>query len=111
MFVHGAGYLQNSHEGWSGYCEMMFHSLLVQGLRGARHGLPGEPGLRPRRRTIYRQMGHPELEDLADGPRLTEQAGVDPDRVAHGGSYGGFITFMALFQQPGCGRPGLPCVP
>ena len=31
VFVHGAGYLQNSHEGWSGYFrEMMFHSLLVQ---------------------------------------------------------------------------------
>ena len=29
VFIHGAGYLQNAHMGWSGYFrEFMFHSLL-----------------------------------------------------------------------------------
>jgi len=35
------------------------------------------------RTAIYRQMGHPELEDLLDGKKwLVEQAGVDPKHVA-----------------------------
>ncbi len=55
------------------------------------------------RTAIYRQMGHPELEDLLDGKKwLVEQLGVDPKRVGvYGGSYGGFMTLMALFRAPG----------
>ncbi|MDP6651071.1 MAG: DPP IV N-terminal domain-containing protein, partial [Gammaproteobacteria bacterium] len=31
VFIHGAGYLQNAHQGWSSYFrEFMFHSFLVQ---------------------------------------------------------------------------------
>jgi len=105
VFVHGAGYLQNSHTGWSGYFrEMMFHSLLVQqGYVVLDMDYRASKGYgRDWRTAIYRQMGHPELEDLADGVAwLTENAGVDPERVGiYGGSYGGFITFMALFKQP-----------
>ena len=55
------------------------------------------------RTAIYRQMGHPELEDLLDGKKwLAEHASVDPKRVGvYGGSYGGFMTLMALFRAPG----------
>jgi dipeptidyl aminopeptidase/acylaminoacyl peptidase len=55
------------------------------------------------RTAIYRQMGHPELEDLLDGKRwLVEHAAVDGSRVGlYGGSYGGFMTLMALFRAPG----------
>ncbi|MCC5861550.1 MAG: S9 family peptidase [Gammaproteobacteria bacterium] len=51
---------------------------------------------------IYRQMGTPELEDLVDGARwLVETHGADPTRIGlYGGSYGGFMTFMALFKAP-----------
>jgi dipeptidyl aminopeptidase/acylaminoacyl peptidase len=47
-------------------------------------------------------MGTPELEDLKDGVRyLAANENVDPARVGvYGGSYGGFITFMALFKEP-----------
>ncbi|HCH62631.1 MAG TPA: S9 family peptidase [Deltaproteobacteria bacterium] len=105
VFVHGAGYLQNSHEGWSAYFrEMMFHSLLVeQGYVVLDMDYRASRGYgRDWRTAIYRQMGHPELQDLADGITwLTENAHVDPARVGiYGGSYGGFITFMALFKQP-----------
>ncbi len=50
VFVHGAGYLQNAHQGWSDYSrEFMFHTLLARrGLRRARPGLPRLVGLRPR---------------------------------------------------------------
>ncbi|MBW3567288.1 MAG: alpha/beta fold hydrolase [Proteobacteria bacterium] len=105
VFVHGAGYLHNVHKGWSVYFrEFMFHNLL------ARHGYVvidmdyrGSAGYgRDWRTAIYRQMGHPELEDLLDGVKwLAENRSVDPERVGiYGGSYGGFMTFMALFRAP-----------
>ncbi|HEX4965207.1 MAG TPA: prolyl oligopeptidase family serine peptidase [Thermoanaerobaculia bacterium] len=105
MFVHGAGYLQNVHFGWSSYFrEFMFHTLLT------RHGYvvidmdyrASQGYGRAWRTTIYRQMGHPELEDMEDGVAwLTAHKSVDPKRVGvYGGSYGGFMTYMALFRAP-----------
>ncbi len=105
MFVHGAGYLQNAHQGWSSYFrEFMFHSLLVeQGFVVLDMDYRASAGYgRDWRTAIYRQMGTPELEDLQDGVTwLAENAGVDPERVGvYGGSYGGFLTCMALFKEP-----------
>ncbi len=105
VFVHGAGYLQNSHLGWSGYFrEFMFHTLLTQqGYVVLDMDYRASAGYgRDWRTAIYRQMGTPELEDLEDGVRyLSENENVDPARVGvYGGSYGGFITFMALFKEP-----------
>ena len=105
VFVHGAGYLQNSHLGWSGYFrEFMFHTLLTQrGYVVLDMDYRASAGYgRDWRTAIYRQMGTPELEDLEDGVRyLAENENVDPARVGvYGGSYGGFITFMALFKEP-----------
>jgi dipeptidyl aminopeptidase/acylaminoacyl peptidase len=105
VFVHGAGYLQNVHFGWSSYFrEFMFHTFLT------RHGyvvldmdFRASAGYgRDWRTAIYRQMGHPELEDLKDGVAwLVANKSVDPKRVGvYGGSYGGFMTFMALFRAP-----------
>jgi len=105
VFVHGAGYLHNVHKGWSVYFrEFMFHNLL------ASHGYVvidmdyrGSAGYgRDWRTAIYRQMGHPELEDLLDGVNwMAENRSVDPERVGiYGGSYGGFMAFMALFRAP-----------
>jgi dipeptidyl aminopeptidase/acylaminoacyl peptidase len=105
VFVHGAGYLQNVHSGWSSYFrEFMFHTLLT------RHGYVvldmdyrASAGYgRAWRTAIYRQMGHPELEDLEDGVAwLVANKSVDPKRVGvYGGSYGGFMTYMALFRAP-----------
>jgi dipeptidyl aminopeptidase/acylaminoacyl peptidase len=105
VFVHGAGYLQNAHAGWSTYFrEFMFHSLLTQ------HGYVvldmdyrASAGYgRAWRTAIYRRMGTPELEDLQDGVAwLVKNKNVDPQRVGvYGGSYGGFMTYMALFRAP-----------
>jgi len=106
IFIHGAGYLQNVHLRYPYYFrEQMFNNFLVQ------HGYVvldmdyrASAGYgRDWRTAIYRQMGHPELEDLLDGKRwLAEQEAVDPKRVGlYGGSYGGFMTLMALFRAPG----------
>jgi len=106
VFVHGAGYLQNVHLRYPYYFrEQMFNNLLVQ------HGYvvidmdyrASQGYGRDWRTAIYRQMGHPELEDLLDGKRwLVANAAADPARFGvYGGSYGGFMTLMALFRAPG----------
>ncbi|MFM9996239.1 MAG: prolyl oligopeptidase family serine peptidase [Phycisphaerales bacterium] len=105
LFVHGAGYLQNAHKGWSTYFrEFMFHNLLVQrGYVVLDMDYRASAGYgRDWRTAIYRCMGTPELEDLEDGVKwLVEHHNVDPARVGvYGGSYGGFLTLMALFTKP-----------
>ncbi len=106
MFVHGAGYLQNAHFGWSGYFrEYMFHNLLTeQGYVVIDMDYRASKGYGSDWRTaIYQQMGTPELEDYLDGKQyLVKNFNVDGNSVGiYGGSYGGFMTFMALFKAPG----------
>lgn len=105
IFNHGAGYLQNAHYGFSGYFrEFMFHNLLAQqGYVVMDMDYRGSKGYgRDWRTAIYRNMGHPEVEDLKDGVTwMASNANVDASRVGtYGGSYGGFLTFMALFNEP-----------
>lgn len=105
VFVHGAGYLQNAHHGWSDYeREFMFHTLLARrGYVVLDMDYRASAGYgRDWRTAIYRQMGGPELEDLEDGVAwLAAEKSVDPTRVGvYGGSYGGFLTFMAMFKRP-----------
>lgn len=106
IFIHGAGYLQNVHLHYPYYFrEQMFNSWLVsKGYVVLDMDYRASAGYgRDWRTAIYRQMGHPELEDLLDGKKwLVEQASVDAKRVGlYGGSYGGFMTLMALFRAPG----------
>ncbi|QBF82383.1 S9 family peptidase [Shewanella maritima] len=105
IFNHGAGYLQNAHYGFSGYFrEFMFHNLLAQqGYVVMDMDYRGSKGYgRDWRTAIYRNMGHPEVEDLKDGVSwMVNNTNVDVSRVGtYGGSYGGFLTFMALFNEP-----------
>ncbi|MDT0604821.1 prolyl oligopeptidase family serine peptidase [Thalassotalea sp. W431] len=105
MFIHGAGYLQNSHLGWSGYFrEFMFHSLLVQkGYVVIDMDYRASKGYgRDWRTAIYRHMGKPEVEDMRDGVEwLIDNANVDRRRIGtYGGSYGGFLTLMSMFKEP-----------
>ena len=105
IFVHGAGYLQNVHKWWSSYYrEYMFHHLLME--RGylvldidyrasAGYGRDWRTG-------IYRHMGGKDLSDHVDGAKyLVTEHGVNDKRIGiYGGSYGGFITLMAMFTEP-----------
>jgi dipeptidyl aminopeptidase/acylaminoacyl peptidase len=105
VFVHGAGYLQNAHKWWSQYSrEYMFHNFLVDnGYTVLDIDYRGSAGYgRDFRTGIYRHMGGKDLLDHVDGARLlVEKYGVDPGRIGiYGGSYGGFITLMAMFTQP-----------
>ena len=111
IFNHGAGYLQNSDLGWSNYFrEFFFHNILVeQGYVVLDMDYWASKGYgRDWRTAIYRQMGTPETEDLVDGVNwLVANANVDVNRVGtYGGSYGGFMTFMAMFTQPDLFKAG-----
>jgi dipeptidyl aminopeptidase/acylaminoacyl peptidase len=111
IFVHGAGYLQNVHNWWSNYYrEYMFHHLLaVNGYTVIDMDYRGSAGHgRDWRTAIYRHMGGKDLTDQVDGARwMADNLGVDPDRIGlYGGSYGGFITLMAMFTTPGVFEAG-----
>jgi dipeptidyl aminopeptidase/acylaminoacyl peptidase len=111
VFVHGAGYLQNAHKYWSSYYrEYMFHNLLA-----SRGYVVLDPDFRASagygrdwRTAIYRFMGGKDLEDVVDGAAyLVQSENVDPRRIGvYGGSYGGFITLMAMFTTPDVFKAG-----
>lgn len=105
VFVHGAGYLQNVHRWWSYYArEYMFHHLLMErGYVVIDVDYRGSAGYgRDWRTAIYQHMGGKDLDDNIDAARwLVSHEGADPKRLGiYGGSYGGFITLMAMFTQP-----------
>ena len=105
LFVHGAGYLQNVHRWWSYYYrEYMFHHLLMErGFIVLDIDYRGSAGYgRDWRTGIYRHMGGKDLSDHVDAVNyLIKEHGVDLKRVGlYGGSYGGFITLMAMFTEP-----------
>ncbi len=117
IFVHGAGYLQNVHKWWSSYFrEYMFNNLLAdQGYTVLDIDYRGSAGYgRDWRTGIYRHMGGKDLTDQVDGVKyLTEKMGVNPAHIGiYGGSYGGFITLMAMFTRPEvfAAGAGLRCV-
>jgi dipeptidyl aminopeptidase/acylaminoacyl peptidase len=105
VFVHGAGYAQNAHKYWASYFrEYMFHNLLA-----SRGYVVLDPDYRASsgygrdwRTAIYRHMGGKDLDDVVDGAKyLVDTQKVNPKRIGvYGGSYGGFITLMAMFTSP-----------
>jgi dipeptidyl aminopeptidase/acylaminoacyl peptidase len=105
IFVHGAGYLHNVGNFWSQYPrEYMFNQFLAKSgyvvldldyRASAGYG-------RDWRTAIYRFMGGRDLQDNVDGSKwLTKTYGIAGNRIGiYGGSYGGFMTLMALFTAP-----------
>ncbi len=111
IFVHGAGYLQNVHRWWPSYFrEYMFHNFLVDnGYTVLAIDFRASAGYgRDWRTAIYRHMGGKDLSDQIDGAKyLIENQGIDKDRLGiYGGSYGGFITLMAMFKSPDTFKSG-----
>ena len=105
IFVHGAGYLHNVVASWSPYPrEYMFNQYLAsKGYVVVDVDYRGSAGYgRDWRTAIYRHMGGRDLQDQVDASRwLRKEHNVSPERVGiYGGSYGGFITLMALFTTP-----------
>lgn len=104
IFVHGAGYLQNITYSWSEHYfrEYMFNNLLADNgyyvmdidyTASAGYGRDWRTG-------IYRHMGGKDLSDHVDAVKyLQEKYGVKHVGI-YGGSYGGFMTLMAMFTAP-----------
>lgn len=104
IFVHGAGYLHNVGNFWSQYPrEYMFNQYLAsKGYVVVDLDYRASDGYgRDWRTAIFRYMGGRDLQDQVDASKyLTKEYGVNPERIGiYGGSYGGFITLMALFTQ------------
>jgi dipeptidyl aminopeptidase/acylaminoacyl peptidase len=106
IFIHGAGYLQEAHKYWSSsyYRENMFNNILA-----SRGYVVLDPDYRASagygrawRTAIYEHMGGKDLDDVVDGAKfLVATEKVDPKRIGtYGGSYGGFLTLMAMFTAP-----------
>ncbi|MGA3238383.1 MAG: prolyl oligopeptidase family serine peptidase [Bryobacteraceae bacterium] len=106
IFIHGAGYLQNVDRWWSSsyYHEYMFdHILMDRGYLVIDVDYRGSAGYgRDWRTAVYEHMGGKDLDDIVDAAKyVVAQYGVDPKKIGtYGGSYGGFLTLMALFTQP-----------
>lgn len=103
IFVHGAGYLQDVQKFWSYYFrEHMFMNMLVdQGYTVMDIDYRGSAGYgRNWRTAIYRFMGDNDLNDIVSGAEyMISNKNIDPNRIGiFGGSYGGFMTLMAMFR-------------
>jgi dipeptidyl aminopeptidase/acylaminoacyl peptidase len=111
IFVHGAGYLQNVTYSWSYYYhEYMFNNLLAdKGYTVLDIDYRASAGYgRDWRTAIYRHMGGKDLDDELDGAKwLVSQKNIDSTRIGiYGGSYGGFMSLMALFTHPDVFKAG-----
>jgi dipeptidyl aminopeptidase/acylaminoacyl peptidase len=105
VFVHGAGYLQNVTRSMSEYAvNMLFHHRLARmGFVVLDADYRHSAGYGRKFRTdVYGFMGGKDLDDEVAGVHYLDSLGfVDTSRVGlYGGSYGGFLTLMALFTKP-----------
>ncbi len=114
LHIHGGGYRQFSHRGWSVYGYSMhlgfINSLVGQGYYVLDFDYRGGAGFgRDYRTDIYRSMGVKDVEGaLSAIDYLVSEHGVDRDRVGiYGISYGGFFTLMSLFKHPGVFAAGI----
>ncbi|HVE55940.1 MAG TPA: prolyl oligopeptidase family serine peptidase [Pyrinomonadaceae bacterium] len=103
IFVHGAGYLQNTINGWNNYYrEFMFNELLTQkGYVVLDIDYRGSAGYgRDWRTDVYDFLGGKDYEDHLDAiDYAVKNYAVDPQKVGvYGGSYGGFMAEMLAFR-------------
>ncbi|MGH9947297.1 MAG: alpha/beta fold hydrolase [Pyrinomonadaceae bacterium] len=105
IFVHGAGYLQNTINGWNNYYrEFMFNELLTQkGYVVLDIDYRGSAGYgRDWRTDVFDFLGGKDFDDHIDAiDFMVKNYGVDQKRIgAYGGSYGGFMTAMLATRAP-----------
>ncbi|MCP4726936.1 MAG: S9 family peptidase [bacterium] len=111
IFVHGAGYLHNTNKAWQSYQQnIKFHHRLTQkGYIVLDLDYRGSKGYgRDFRTDVYMYLGGKDLDDEISGVEyLKTLPYVDTEYLGlYGGSYGGFMTLMALFLQPDVFKAG-----
>jgi dipeptidyl aminopeptidase/acylaminoacyl peptidase len=114
LHIHGGGYRQFSHRGWSvyGYADHLgaLNHLVGLGFTVLDFDYRGSAGFgRDYRTDIYRSMGMKDIDGMVTAVEyLKENHGIDEKRVGvYGISYGGFATLMALFRYPGVFSAGV----
>jgi dipeptidyl aminopeptidase/acylaminoacyl peptidase len=114
LHIHGGGYRQFSHNGWSVYGYGLhlglLHYLLERGYTILDFDYRGGAGYgRDYRTDIYRSMGQKDVDGaLPFIDYLVRDQRVDRRRIGvYGVSYGGFFTLMALFRHPGVFAAGI----
>jgi dipeptidyl aminopeptidase/acylaminoacyl peptidase len=110
MYFHGKSGL--NLKGWGGLPDYAFHQYLVQqgysiifvNWRGTHVGYGNAY-----EQANYRDYGGGELDDVvAAKDVLVKQAGADSSRVAcWGGSYGGYMTMLAMTKAPAVCSAGI----
>lgn len=105
IFVHGAGYLQNTINGWNNYYrEFMFNDLLARkGYVVLDIDYRGSAGYgRDWRTDVYDFLGGKDYEDHLDAiDFMVANYAVDANRIGvYGGSYGGFMAGMLVLRAP-----------
>ncbi len=104
IFVHGAGYLQNTINGWNNYYrEFMFNEMLTQkGYVVLDIDYRGSAGYgRDWRTDVYDFLGGKDYEDHLDAIDFAvKNYAVDAKKIGvYGGSYGGFMAEMLAFRS------------
>lgn len=105
IFVHGAGYLQNTINGWNNYYrEFMFNHLLTRrGYVVLDIDYRGSAGYgRDWRTDVHDFLGGKDYEDHLDAiDFMVRNYSVNPQKVGvYGGSYGGFMAGMLVMRAP-----------
>ncbi|MBE7516929.1 MAG: S9 family peptidase [Chloracidobacterium sp.] len=105
IFVHGAGYLQNTINGWNNYYrEFMFNEMLTQkGYVVLDIDYRGSAGYgRDWRTDVFDFLGGMDLDDHIDAiDFMVKNYGVERSRIGvYGGSYGGFMAEMLAMRAP-----------
>ncbi|HLP60786.1 MAG TPA: prolyl oligopeptidase family serine peptidase, partial [Candidatus Deferrimicrobium sp.] len=114
LHIHGGGYRQFSHRGWSVYGYFahigLINYLVQQGYTVLDLDYRGSSGFgRDYRTDIYRSMGIKDLDSaMAAVDYLVDRHGIERSRIGlYGISYGGMFTLMALFRYPGVFAAGV----
>jgi dipeptidyl aminopeptidase/acylaminoacyl peptidase len=114
LHIHGGGYRQFSHRGWSVYGYSLhiglINYLVQQGYTVLDLDYRGSSGFgRDYRTDIYRSMGIKDVDSAAAAvDYLVDKHGIERSRLGlYGISYGGMFTLMALFRYPGIFAAGV----
>jgi prolyl oligopeptidase PreP (S9A serine peptidase family) len=111
-FAHGSGYLQNVTKGYSPYGDnfMVNTFFTSQGYLVFECDFRGSMGYGAEfRNKTHKNLGYWETSDYMSGIDYLEGLGIiDRNKVGiYGGSYGGFITLMSVFNHPDYFKAGV----
>jgi dipeptidyl-peptidase-4 len=114
QYVYGGPNSQLTADRWGGSIHMTYRILADMGIAVFLVDNRGTWGRGHEfEAAVHRRLGEQEVKDqLAAARWLRAQPWVDPDRIAvYGGSYGGYMTLLLMFQAPEIYRAGVAYAP